>query len=133
MPHQIIEYSANLDADMNIDELVAALHETAAGIDALPIGGLRTRAVRRDHFAIADGHPDNTFVNVTLRIAEGRTLDVRQDAGEQLFRTLCDFIEPIFERRPVSLSYEIQEIEPDTRWKHSNIRDYLVHRASDQD
>ena len=130
MPHQIIEYSANLDVDMNIDELVAVLHATASEIDALPVGGLRTRAVRRDHFRIADGHPDNTFINVTLRIAEGRPLEVRQDAGERLFRTLCDFIAPIFDKRPVLLSFEIQEISPDTRWKHSNIRDYLAKRTS---
>lgn len=129
MPHQIIEYSANLDADMSIDELVAALHQSAVDIDALPIGGIRTRAVRRDHYRIADGHPDNAFVNVTLRIAEGRTLEVRQGAGARLFQTLCDFIEPIFSNRPVSLSCEVQEIKTETRWKQSNIRDYLAQRA----
>jgi len=133
MPHQIIEYSANLDADMNIDELVAALHATAADIDALPVGGLRTRAVRRDHFKIADGHPDNTFINVTLRVAQGRTLEIRQDAGERLFAALCDFIAPIFDRRPMALSCEIQEISPETRWKQSNIRDYLARRTGEQD
>ena len=133
MPHQIIEYSANLDADMNIDELVAALHETAAGIDALPVGGLRTRAVRRDHFKIADGHPDNTFINVTLRVAQGRTLEIRQDAGERLFAALRDFIAPIFDRRPMALSCEIQEISPETRWKQSNIRDHLARRTGEQD
>jgi 5-carboxymethyl-2-hydroxymuconate isomerase len=129
MPHQIIEYSANLDTDMNIDELVAALHVTAAGIDALPIGGLRTRAQRRDHFRIADGHADNAFIGVILRIAAGRTLEVRQDAGERLFGTLCDFVAAIFDKRPLSLSYEVQEIAPDTRWKQSNIRDYLAKRT----
>ena len=133
MPHQIIEYSANLDADMKIDELVAALHATAADIDALPVGGLRTRAVRRDHFKIADGHPDNTFINVTLRVAQGRTLEIRQDAGERLFAALCDFIAPIFDRRPMALSCEIQEISPETRWKQSNIRDYLARRTGEQD
>lgn len=131
MPHQVIEYSANLDAEMQVDDLVSALHETAAAIDALPLGGLRTRAVRRDHYAIADGHPDNAFINVTLRIAQGRTLEVRQDAGEKLFKALCDFIEPVFKKLPVSLSYEIQEILPDTRWKQSNIRDYLAKRADE--
>ena len=50
MPHQIIEYSANLDADMDIDALVEAMHNTAVEIDALPIGGIRTRAARRDHY-----------------------------------------------------------------------------------
>ena len=133
MPHQIIEYSANLDADISIDELVAALHETAADIDALPVGGLRTRAVRRDHFKIADGHPDNTFINVTLRVAQGRTLEIRQDAGERLFAALRDFIAPIFDRRPMALSCEIQEISPETRWKQSNIREYLARRTGEQD
>ncbi|MDH3428421.1 MAG: 5-carboxymethyl-2-hydroxymuconate Delta-isomerase [Gammaproteobacteria bacterium] len=129
MPHQIIEYSANLDADFSIDELVAALHQSAVDIDALPIGGIRTRAVRRDHYRIADGHPDNAFISVTLRIAAGRSLEVRQHAGAQLFKTLSDFVEPIFNCRPLSLSYEVQEIETEVRWKRSNIREYLAQRA----
>jgi 5-carboxymethyl-2-hydroxymuconate isomerase len=132
MPHQIIEYSANLDVDLSIDELVAALHQTAVAIDALPIGGIRTRAVRREHYRIADGHADNAFINVTLRIAEGRTLEIRQDAGERLFRTLCKYVGPIFDKRPLSLSCEVQEIAPETRWKHSNIRNYLARRAEEK-
>ena len=93
MPHQTIEYSANLEPELDIDALVKALHETAASIDALPIGGLRTRAVAREHYRIADGHPDNTFINVFLRIAPERPFDVRKAAGEKLFQTLCDYLE----------------------------------------
>lgn len=129
MPHQTIEYSANLDADIDIEELVAAMHDTAVAIDALPIGGIRTRAARRDHYRIADSHPDNTFINVTLRVAP-RSPEVKKDAGETLFQTLRDFIQPIFDKRPMSLSLEIQEIDPENRWKHSNIRDYLAKRAN---
>jgi len=127
MPHQIIEYSANLDADMDIDALVAAMHNTAVEIDALPIGGIRTRAARRDHYRISDSHPDNTFINVTLRIAP-RPPKVKKDAGDRLFKALRDFIEPVFDKRPMALSLEIQEIETETRWKHSNIREYLAER-----
>jgi len=129
MPHQTIEYSANLDADMDIRKLVAAMHDTAVAIEALPIGGIRTRAVRRDHYLIADSHPDNTFINVTLRVAP-RPPEVKKDAGERLFQALRDFIQPIFDKRPMSLSLEIQEIDPENRWKHSNIRAYLAERAN---
>lgn len=127
MPHQVIEYSANLDADIDIDQLVATMHDEAVAIDALPIGGIRTRAVRRDHYRIADSHPDNTFINVTLRVAP-RTPEIKKDAGERLFQALRGFIQPVFDKRPVSLSLEIQEIDPENRWKHSNIRDYLAQR-----
>ena len=129
MPHIVIEYSANLESDIDIPALVVALHETAVGIPDLPVGGLRTRTARRDQYRIADGHTDNGFINVTLRIAEGRSLEVRQQAGEELFETLKGFVAPQFERRPMSLSLEVQEIQAETRWKHSNIRDYMARRS----
>ena len=130
MPHQIIEYSANLDSDIDIDELIRVLHETAVGIDSLPSGGIRTRAVRREHFRIADGHPDNSFISVTLRIAKGRTAEQKKDAGEKLFGALQRFVETIYEARPMALSFEIQEIDPETRWKQGNIRNYMAKRAN---
>jgi 5-carboxymethyl-2-hydroxymuconate isomerase len=129
MPHQIIEYSANLEADMDVEALVSAMHDTAIGIDALPMAGIRTRAIRHDHYKIADGHEDNAYIYVTLRIMAGRSTETRKDAGERLFSTLREFIEPVLKQRPILLSFEIQEIDPEARWKHSNIRDYLAERA----
>ena len=127
MPHQIIEYSANLEDELDIEALVEAMHEAAVMCDALPIGGIRTRAVRRDVCRIADGHADNIFVNVTLRIAP-RPPEVKKDVGERLFRTLTEVVQPVYERRPVALSLEIRDIDPEFRWKRGNIRDYLAKR-----
>ena len=132
MPHQIIEYSANLADSVDIKELVRTLHETAAGIEALPIGGLRTRAVARQHYRIADGHPDNTFINVVLRLAPGRPFDIRKAAGEELYQALCDYLEPTFSSSPLAISYEIQELDADLRWKKNNLREYLAKREKDK-
>lgn len=130
MPHQIIEYSANLDADIAIDALVRAMHDAAVNLDSLPTAGIRTRAARREHFVVADGHPDNAFINVTLRIAEGRTPEQKRQAGEALFSTLTTFVDDVYRRRPLALSFEIQQIDPETRWKAGNIRDFMARRAS---
>jgi 5-carboxymethyl-2-hydroxymuconate isomerase len=127
MPHQIIEYSANLEDELDIGELVEVLHASAVRLDALPVGGIRTRAVRRDIYRVADSHPDNTFINVTLRIAP-RPSEIKKEVGEALFAALRDFVQPIFDERPLALSLEIQEIDAEFRWKHSNIRDYLAKR-----
>lgn len=132
MPHQIIEYSANLESKVDIEALLRTLHEAAAGIDALPIGGLRTRAVARQHYRIADGHPDNAFINVVLRLAPGRPFDVRKAAGKTLFDALCDFLEPVFSSSPLAISYEIQELDADLRWKKNNLRDYLAKRGEEK-
>ncbi|MDX1404809.1 MAG: 5-carboxymethyl-2-hydroxymuconate Delta-isomerase [Woeseiaceae bacterium] len=132
MPHQIIEYSANLEPELDIEALVETLHETAADIEALPIGGLRTRAVARQHYRIADGHPDNAFINVVLRLAPGRSFEVRKAAGEKLFEALCEYLEPIFTSSPLAISYEIQELDADLRWKKNNLRDYLAEREKEK-
>jgi len=129
MPHLIIEYSSNLENDIDFSELVRVMHETAVSIEALPIGGIRTRAVQRDNFRVADGHPDNGFINTTLRIAEGRSFEVQKGAGATLFAALKDFVAGAYQRRPLALSLEIQKIDPETRWKESNIREYLARRA----
>lgn len=130
MPHQIIEYSENLTSVLHIEELIDVLHETAATVEAFPLAALRTRAVCRSDYQIADNHPDNGFVHVVLRIAQGRPLEVRQAAGEKLFKALCDFLEPLQSSSPLAISFEMQEIDPELRWKKNNLREYLGRRAN---
>jgi 5-carboxymethyl-2-hydroxymuconate isomerase len=128
MPHQIIEYSENLASRVDIDGLVKALHQTAADIDALPLGGLRTRAQARQHYRIADGHPDNAFVNIVLRMAPGRPTEVQKAAGEKLFQAACDYLAPAYNESPLAISFEIQELNAELRWKQNNLRDYMTQR-----
>jgi len=132
MPHITIEYTANLEPELDVPALIAALHATAATIEAFPLAGLRTRSERREHFRVADGHPDNAFVHVVLRIAHGRPLDVRKAAGDALFDSLCRSLASIEAHRPLAVSFEVQEIDPDLNYKHGNIRDYLAQRASER-
>jgi len=131
MPHQIIEYSANLAERIDIDSLVKALHEAAIAIDALPVGGMRTRAVAREHYAIADSHPDNQFISVMLRLAPGRSPDVKRAVGETLFGALRDFLAATYDESPLSIAYEIEELAAELRWKQNNIRDYMARRKED--
>ena len=126
MPHLIVEYSANLEPDLNIKSLIQALHECAVSMEALPTGGIRVRAARRDEFMVGDGDPSNGFVNIVLRIAKGRSIELRKEIGQTLFAVLTENVQEIYDRRPMSLSFEIQEINPETRWNQGNIRDYMA-------
>jgi 5-carboxymethyl-2-hydroxymuconate isomerase len=129
MPHLTIEYSANLDGELDLPALIETLHTTAVGIDAFPLAGMRTRAARREHFRVADGHADNAFIHVTLKIGAGRDIVTRKAAGETLFSTLNAFLQPLAERRPVAISFELTELDAETNYKGGNIRDYLAKRA----
>lgn len=130
MPHITIEYSANLDPRLALPALIDALHAVAATIEAFPLAGLRTRAVRRDHYRIADGHPDNAFVHVVLRIAHGRPLAVREAAGAAIFAVLCHQLQPLLDSSPLAVSFEIQEIDPVLNYKQGNLREYMARRST---
>lgn len=128
MPHITIEYTANLDRDLNLPELIDTVHASAATIEAFPLAGLRTRAVRLEHFRFADGDRDNAFVHLTVRIAHGRSEAVRKAAGEQLFQALCGYLQSLLDTRPLALSLDLQEMAEGASYKHGNIRDYMARR-----
>lgn len=130
MPHQIIEYSANLEALIDIQLLVDGLHENAMGIDGLPLGGLRTRAARRENFQVADEHPDNAFVHMVLRLGHGRDEVTKKRFGEAIFTTLCALLEEVSSTSPLAISFEIQEIDPVLTWKKNNLREYMAKRSN---
>lgn len=130
VPHQVIEYSANLESRVDIAELVRLLHETTASIDAFPRAALRTRVARRDRYCIADHDPDNAFIHVLLRIASGRSAEVKKAAGDKIFAALCEFLAPVQAESPLGISFEIQEIDPVFRWKRNNLPAWLEKRAA---
>ena len=68
MPHLMIDYSANVEPDVDMDVFCDTLRNVAASIDAFPLAGVKVRAVRVDYYAIADGNPDHGFIEISVRI-----------------------------------------------------------------
>lgn len=128
MPHVIVEYSANIRGKIEPEELVKRVHEAALRTGVFPIGGIRTRAAERSCYRVADGDPDNAFVHVVLRIRHGRDLETRRRAGEEVFREVCVYMEPLFERSPLGISLEVQEIDPEVSFKKNNLHEYVSAR-----
>jgi len=130
MPHVIVEYSANLENELEVQGLLDALHDTALRTGVFPIGGLRTRAARRESYRIADGHVQNAFVHVVLRIGHGRDLDTRKQAAQAVFDALCLHLQPVFAHSPLAISLELQEIDPVLSYKKNNLHDYVRQRQA---
>lgn len=125
MPHIYVEYSGNLEQIVDMDALCEALRAEAAGIDALPMPGLRVRAIRVDHYAIADGDPKHGFVDIVLRLREGRSSEVKRDAINRVFEAARRFLAPAMEAHSLALSAEIRDIDADMSPKCGTIRDHL--------
>ncbi|AKZ25791.1 MULTISPECIES: 5-carboxymethyl-2-hydroxymuconate Delta-isomerase [Ralstonia solanacearum species complex] len=112
MPHLIIEYTANVEADARIPELMRVLNDVViAHADVFPIGGIRTRALRLDQYRMADGAENDAFIHVTFRIKAGRPRAQTQRVCADLFAALRGHLAEVFARRYLGLTLELDEFD----------------------
>jgi len=130
LPHLIIEYSANLDGRLALDSLLDALYDTALETGVFPVGGLRIRAHRVEHYRIADRHPENAFVHVTALIGHGRPLDVRERVSRMLFGTLSEALDSLYRAMPLAISFTLQEFHPQLNFKRNNLHEHVERRRA---
>lgn len=121
MPHFTYEYSANLDGRLDHASLCDRIFETAISTGFFEVGAVRVRAVRCDHFRVADALPDNAFLDLSLRMGQGRAEDDRKAIGEALFTALQDELSDLLAEPHFALSFEIREIQSTYSWKKNAI------------
>jgi 5-carboxymethyl-2-hydroxymuconate isomerase len=130
MAHIVIEYSANLRGQFDLDGFLRAVHGAALATGVFPVGGIRTRAYEAQHYVIADANPDNAFVHISLRVGHGRDVDTRKRACEAIFAVACQQLGDVFERLPLGIALEMQEIDPVLTFKKNNLHEYVKQREA---
>lgn len=122
MPHVTVEYSSNLEDVVNVRELVDGLHQTMIDSGLFDIAAIRTRALPRHVYRIADGNPDNIFLQVIARVRPGRTVEDRKKLGNSLLATARVALDAMPAPRPVAVGVEIHELDPDMLFRHITIK-----------
>jgi 5-carboxymethyl-2-hydroxymuconate isomerase len=125
MPHFTLEYSANLDQHVDMGAVVEVIRKAVVETGIFPLGGIRVRAIRCEHYAIADGSAQLGFLDMVLRLGEGRDLANRKKAGDHIFRVLSDHLDPVFAAGKFALSFDMQINDKETGWKRNNIHEAL--------
>jgi 5-carboxymethyl-2-hydroxymuconate isomerase len=115
MPHLVILYTPQLDAECDMTALCRGLADTMlaarddAGKPVFPTGGTRVLAYPAAHHAVADGKRDYAFAYLRLRMGRGRSEAVRQRVGEALLASAKSHFEPLMARRLVGVTLQIDE------------------------
>jgi len=130
LPHLIIEYSANLEAELDFPAVLTALRDAALATGIFPLGGIRVRAYATDHDLIADGDPSNAFVHVMLRVGHGSDAATLQRACEKIFAAACAALQELYRRRPLGISLELQELPARLSLKQNNLHEYVEKRKA---
>ena len=127
MPHLVILYTHNLEAETDMTVLCRSLADTLIAVrdeqsqQVYPTGGVRVLAYPAAHHAVADGKRDYAFVYLNLRMGRGRSDAVRKRAGEALLKTAKAHFEPLFAQRYIGVTLQIDEGQEVFDAKHSSI------------
>ena len=127
MPHLTVEYSANLEQDVDIGAFCAAMRDAMLATGIFPLGGIRVRAFPCHAYVIADGDPRHAYMNLICRVGAGRDADTRLAAAEAIYAA-AEAIYAAAEGhlrarigdRPLGLSLDFDELHPRTSLKRFN-------------
>ncbi|GAA4335906.1 5-carboxymethyl-2-hydroxymuconate Delta-isomerase [Variovorax defluvii] len=115
MPHLVILYTPNVEADADLPALCRAMADTMLAQrdeqerQVFPTGGTRVLAYPAAHYAVADGSGDHGFIYLNLRIAAGRSDGLKQRIGDALLERLRQQMAPLLAKRHVGITLQIDE------------------------
>ena len=127
MPHLVILYTPNLETGTDMSALCRTLADTMlavhddAGGQVFPTGGTRVLAYPAAHSAVADGKADYAFVYLNLRMGRGRSEATHKRAGDALLMATRAHFQPVFKRRHIGITLQIDEGPEVFDAKHSNL------------
>ncbi|NBB47818.1 5-carboxymethyl-2-hydroxymuconate isomerase [Rhizobium sp. CRIBSB] len=130
MPHFTFDYSANLDGLVDVQELAVLIHRTMMETGLFELGAIRVRGFRTETYAVADLLEENGFIDMSLRIGQGRSDVDRKRAGDAIFSAVSTFLSELFETPHFMLSLEVREIDADFSWKENAIHPRLRQKTS---
>lgn len=130
MPHIQIDHSPGLGERLDIPALCRTLRDTAVATGVFPLAGVRVRVIECDYALVADGDAQHAYLDIAVRLREGRDLDTRKRTVEQLFDAAHEVCKDLLDTSSFALSMEMRNIDAALSPKTSSIRRYLPEETS---
>jgi 5-carboxymethyl-2-hydroxymuconate isomerase len=136
MPHLVILYTGQLDAEVNMTALCRQMADVMLtvqdeeGKQVFPTGGTRALAYPAPHYAVADGGAagmaaggdgDYAFAYLNLRMGRGRSEATQQRAGETLLAVAKAFFSPLMTRKHMGITLQIDVGQEVFDARHSSL------------
>jgi len=110
MPRIIIDYSDNVQEEIN-SELFKAIHEYYVSTGRFSIEDIKSRAISHDNYLLGDGHPNNAFVSILMKIMEGREVAFRKELSQEVLKIAKGYFKNSIATLNLNLTCFVSEIE----------------------
>lgn len=114
MPHMTVEYTENIETNLNVNELLKEMNESLISHKGLfSPQGIRSRAIKLTDYLIGDGSNNDAFVHITLKIAAGRTEEIKKNVIDHLLDVVNKYFNTISQDNKITISLELLDLGTD--------------------
>jgi 5-carboxymethyl-2-hydroxymuconate isomerase len=117
VPHLILEYTANLPQPGDLTGLLVELHHLIAAVGGIQIENLKSRAIRRDLFAIGAGGSNEGFVHLEIAMFGGRPAATKEEIGRGSLAILDRYFSPSKQGMALQITVEIRDMDREAYFK----------------
>jgi len=112
MPHLIIEYSKNLEPDIQLRALMEDLHAALGEAETVDPNRIKSRAIAYDHVMVGTDNQSNKMVHVAVLMLDGRPLALQQSISAKLHTIAKNSVDA-----DISVTVEYREMDAKTYQK----------------
>ena len=128
MPHLVVLYTPNLEAEADMSGLCRKLADAMLAVrdeegkQVFPTGGTRVLAFAANHYAVADSQRDYAFIYLNLRMATGRSAATQQRSGDAVSAVAQAHFAALMKERLIGITVQVDcNGQQMFDAKHSNI------------
>lgn len=122
MPHTILEYTATVADQPDLQAFWDKLHRFLAEAAPCRLQDIKSRAYRTDAFRMADGREGLAFVHLTLLLMEGRDAATLAKVGQGALALLQAHFPRTQAQREADFTVEIRPMRKDSYFKASTLK-----------
>ncbi len=108
MPHIVVEYSRDLEKNLDVPNLLKELHLDLVSRDTIAREHVKTYALPIDLCEVGFDETPNSMLHVILKLLPGRSVDLKTEMVTGLRSIVDKYVSDI------SVTVEVQELEAET-------------------
>jgi 5-carboxymethyl-2-hydroxymuconate isomerase len=119
VPHLTLEYSANLAEPADLKGVLVELNRLIADVGGIQIENLKSRAVRRDVYAVGAGGGEGGFVHLEIAIFGGRSAMTREKIGRGSLAVLERHFTAVKGGSALQITIEVRDMDREGYFKRA--------------
>jgi 5-carboxymethyl-2-hydroxymuconate isomerase len=117
MPQITLQYTDNINQNLDFDELFLEVHTTVSEIAGIAIANCKSRTMKLERYYVARGEAKHAFVHLDIAVLEGRSVELKQEMGSKILDILTKYYAPSIDAVDLQLTVEIRDISRDFYFK----------------